>query len=81
MTSTITKTMADPTDEQDETPKSTQPRRKRGPRRATVPGTGPASADGPEPRLEKTQGKDKKRKQQPLSERERWMLDEKPPHY
>ena len=30
--------------------------RRRGPRRADAPGTGPASADGPEPRLPGTDG-------------------------
>ncbi|MFD6812693.1 hypothetical protein [Enteractinococcus coprophilus] len=58
-----------------------QPRRKRRPRRATVPGTGPASADGPEPRLEDVQPKAPASKKPPLSSRDRWIHDEKPPHY
>lgn len=58
-----------------------QPRRKRRPRRATAPGTGPASADGAEPRLDDVQPKSKQPKKPPLSERDRWMLGEKPPHY
>ena len=57
-----------------------QAQRKRRPRRATAPGTGPAAADGPEPRLEDVQPK-AKRPKKPLSERDRWMLEEKPPHY
>ena len=52
------------------------------PRRATVAGTGPASADGPEPRLDDLQPDPKnKPSKEKLSERDRWMLDEKPPHY
>lgn len=58
-----------------------QPRRKRRPRRATAPGTGPVSADGPEPRLDDIQPKGKQPKKPPLSDRDRWMFEEKPPHY
>ena len=55
---------------------------KRPSRRATVAGTGPSSADGPEPRLDAIQpGSKQKPSKEKLSERDRWMLDEKPPHY
>lgn len=50
-------------------------------RRATVAGTGPAAADGPEPRLEDVKPQDKPTKKKPLSQRDQWMLEEKPPHY
>ena len=58
-----------------------QPPRKRRPRRATVPGTGPSSADGPEPRLDDVQPEKKQPKKTALSQRDRWMHEEKPPHY
>lgn len=69
-------TMNNPSDQ--ENPKRT---RKRGPRRATVAGTGPAAADGPEPKLDELNPKTKKSSQPNLSERDRWMLEQKPPHY
>lgn len=53
----------------------------RKPRRATVAGTGPATSDGPEPRLESIEPKTKPTGGQKLSERERWMLEQRPPHY
>ena len=53
---------------------------RRRPRRATVAGTGPASADGPEPRLERLQPKAQKPDPK-LSARDRAIMDEKPPHY
>lgn len=60
---------------------STPSKRKRGPRRATVAGTGPTTTDEPEPRLEDLRPKAEKPSQKKLSERDRWMLEEKPPHY
>ncbi|HEY4557152.1 MAG TPA: hypothetical protein VIG82_03060 [Enteractinococcus sp.] len=57
-----------------------QPKPKRRRRRVTVAGTGPASADGPEPRLEDLKPKTDTPRNK-LSERDRWMLEEKPPHY
>lgn len=72
-----------PAPEDDSSAQHNPPRRMtRRPRRATVAGTGPAAADGPEPRLDDVQPTDKQaKKKAPLSERDRWMLDEKPPHY
>lgn len=54
---------------------------RRGSRRVTVSGTGPDTATGPEPRIESIQPKTKPSKDQKLSERERWMLEQRPPHY
>ena len=54
---------------------------RRGSRRATAPGTGPTSADGPEPRLDEIKPETKKRAKSTLSERDKWLLNEKPPHY
>lgn len=54
---------------------------RRGSRRITVPGTGPNSADGPEPRIHAIEHDPKRSKQQKLSERDRWMQEQKPPHY
>lgn len=53
---------------------------RRGRRRATVAGTGPASADGPEPRLDEVDPGMKKPAAK-LSARDRAIMDEKPPHY
>lgn len=53
---------------------------RRGPRRATVAGTGPASADGPEPRLDEV-APGVKKPDPKLSARDRAIMDEKPPHY
>jgi hypothetical protein len=65
--------------------------RRRGPRRADAPGTGPASADGPEPSLQPpvpaSAPRDRKAKdsqtkdRKGLSERERWLLEQRPPHW
>ncbi|MEW1979625.1 hypothetical protein AB0333_01675 [Citricoccus sp. NPDC079358] len=70
--------------------------RRRGPRRADAPGTGPASADGPEPTLgEPAVGESsatsvpsgsgqrdaRSSDQRNLSERERWLLEQRPPHW
>ncbi|NUL46184.1 hypothetical protein F7P69_13415 [Cellulosimicrobium funkei] len=73
--------------------------RRRGPRRAEAPGTGPASADGPEPTLgEPTGGEASATSATPdpsgsgqrdalssdqrhLSARERWLLEQRPPHW
>lgn len=63
------------------------PQRKQGPRRVTVCGTGPASADGPEPRLETIDPGPRGDSQQPpdknhsASARDRWIVEQKPPHY
>lgn len=56
-------------------------KKRRGSRRLTVSGTGPDTATGPEPRIELIQPKTKPSKDQKLSERERWMLEQRPPHY
>lgn len=54
-------------------------------RRVTVAGTGHNAAIGPEPRIEsleatpKTSPKSSKDRQ--LTERERWLLEQRPPHY
>lgn len=82
-----------------------EPRRGRGPRRADVPGTGPAAADGREPRVAgletgsgawfeapgaATQSAGKARgsarsataaRAEPLGEHERWLLEQRPPHW
>ncbi|XNS27176.1 hypothetical protein IMT31_04125 [Citricoccus nitrophenolicus] len=69
--------------------------RRRGPRRADAPGTGPASADGPEPQpagltsqptgSERTarEGLAGDRPADParLTEHERWLLEQLPPHW
>lgn len=65
-----------PTDDE-----SAQSKRKRRPRRATVAGTGPATTEAPEPRLEDLRPATERPAKQKLSERDRWMLEEKPPHY
>ncbi|MDI3329636.1 MAG: hypothetical protein QJR09_02730 [Micrococcus sp.] len=68
---------------------------RRGHRRADAEGTGPAAADGPEPRLEVSPvdgGKTAEpstetattRQSAPvrrLSERDRWILEQRPPHW
>lgn len=64
---------------QDKKPPATK--RKRGTRRVTVAGTGNASADGPEPRIETVEPATKKTTDNELSERDRWLLEQKPPHY
>lgn len=51
----------------------------RKPRRATAPGTGPTTANGPEPRLESMQPE--LRSVKTLTERDRWIIEQKPPHY
>lgn len=71
------KTMTQQPDHDDTAPQ--KPRRR--PRRATVPGTGPVQADGPEPKLEDLTPAPARRETKKLDERERWMLEEKPPHY
>jgi hypothetical protein len=61
---------------------SDKPVKRRGHRRATVAGTGPASADGPEPRIEQLNPETPEPSQKKnLSDRDRQILDEKPPHY
>lgn len=57
-------------------------KRRRGHRRATVAGTGPVSADGPEPRLDELKPDDPaSAEKDQLSARDQKILDEKPPHY
>lgn len=73
-----------------------KPNRRRGSRRADAPGTGPAEADGPEPNLpdgtlpdknhETGTTKPRIRVQKPkdhdqLTDRDRWILEERPPHW
>jgi len=59
-----------------------KPVKRRGHRRATAAGTGPATADGPEPRIEQLAPETPKpSKKKNLSARDRQILDEKPPHY
>ncbi|NUL46875.1 hypothetical protein F7P69_16960 [Cellulosimicrobium funkei] len=53
--------------------------RRRGPRRADAPGTGPPSADGPEPQLEAA--RKNVRETARLTEHERWLLEQRPPHW
>lgn len=71
--------------------------RRRGPRRADAPGTGPASADAPEPRLPGVgAGTDGARGaggvrgavgvrgaagEPTADERDRWLLEQRPPHW
>lgn len=73
--------------------------RRRGPRRADAAGTGPVSADGPEPTLGEPavgessttaatsvpsvsgHGEAPSADQRNLSERERWLLEQRPPHW
>ncbi|WMY77902.1 hypothetical protein [Citricoccus sp. I39-566] len=69
--------------------------RRRGPRRADAPGTGPASADGAEPQLEALKPEpassesprpepspgDAARKNPRLTEHDRWLLEQRPPHW
>lgn len=71
--------------------------RRRGPRRADAPGTGPASADAPEPRLpgvgagtEGARGAEGVRGtvgvrgaagEPTADERDRWLLEQRPPHW
>lgn len=52
---------------------------RRKPRRATAPGTGPITANGPEPRIDAVRSKPHSDKK--LTERDRWLLEQKPPHY
>src|SRR5699024_6149775 len=52
---------------------------RRKPRRATAPGTGPTTASGPEPRSDAVRSKPRSDKK--LTERDRWLLEQKPPHY
>lgn len=61
----------------------TRGKKRRGSRRVTVAGTGPNTATGPEPRIDSIQPETKqtKNKASKLSERERWMLEQRPPHY
>lgn len=71
----------EPKGSEEEDPKDKPARRSR---RVTVAGTGLSAADGPEPRVESVQPErllSARSKQQKLSERDRWMLDQKPPHY
>lgn len=56
-------------------------KKRRGSRRVTVAGTGPQSATGPEPRIESIEPQPKPSKDRQLTERERWMLEQRPPHY
>lgn len=68
--------------------------RRRGPRRADAPGTGPAAADGREPRLPEVTGKGGNSPattpgrggtgSEPApaeAERERWLREQRPPHW
>ena len=78
--------------------------RRRGPRRADAPGTGPASADAPEPRLPgltddgvtraaggpaspRTDATGSGRRAatpppaEPAGERDRWLREQRPPHW
>lgn len=71
--------------------------RRRGPRRADAPGTGPASADAPEPRLpgvgagtdgargaegvRGTGGARGAAGEPTADERDRWLLEQRPPHW
>lgn len=71
--------------------------RRRGPRRADAPGTGPASADAPEPRLpgvgagtdgargaggvRGTVGVRGAAGEPTADERDRWLLEQRPPHW
>lgn len=75
--------MGQDADTDDNTVDDGRPRakRRRGSRRVTVAGTGPDAATGPEPRIESIEPKTKQSKTDKLSERERWMLEQRPPHY
>lgn len=64
----------------DPEPERRSPRR-RGPRRADAPGTGPASADGPEPVPDPEQQAGQGENTQQTSEHERWLLEQRPPHW
>ncbi|MFJ3312080.1 hypothetical protein ACIPJU_04630 [Micrococcus endophyticus] len=65
--------------------------RRRGPRRADAPGTGPASADAPEPRLpgvgagtvgaRGAEGVRGAAGEPTADERDRWLLEQRPPHW
>src|SRR5699024_9964949 len=52
---------------------------RRKPRRATAPATGPTTANGPEPRMDA--GRSKPRSGKKLTERDRWLLEQNPPHF
>lgn len=56
-------------------------RKRRGNRRVTAAGTGPTADAGPEPRTDAIQPEPQGSKKNKLSERDRWMLEQKPPHY
>lgn len=56
-------------------------KKRRGSRRVTVAGTGPNTATGPEPRIESIEPQPKRSKDRQLTQRERWMLEQRPPHY
>ncbi|QCU77609.1 hypothetical protein E7744_04820 [Citricoccus sp. SGAir0253] len=63
------------------------PRRRRH-RRADAAGTGPAAADGPEPHLADPAAPSPRRAERAsrdgdaaLSERDRWLLEQRPPHW
>ncbi len=62
-------------------------RRRRGSRRVDAPGTGPASSDGPEPELDLTgtlpgsPAGDAPGQRAAASERDRWLLEQRPPHW
>ncbi|OFR87768.1 hypothetical protein HMPREF2863_02230 [Micrococcus sp. HMSC067E09] len=63
------------------------PRRRRGPRRASVPGTGPAGADGAEPRIVGLNAEPSDAvvpetgRPAATDARGRWILDQRPPHW
>lgn len=54
---------------------------RRRPRRADAPGTGPVSADGPEPRLRQDGTAEPGTRETAVSDRDRWMLEQRPPHW
>ncbi|SJN28859.1 hypothetical protein FM125_07355 [Micrococcus lylae] len=64
-----------------------EPRRRRGPRRASVPGTGPAGADGAEPRIVGLNAEPSDAvvpgagRPAATDARGRWILDQRPPHW
>ncbi|MBL0704746.1 DUF4011 domain-containing protein [Sinomonas cellulolyticus] len=61
-------------------PQTEELRRPRGGRRVTVPGTGPASADEPEPGSpERTP--ESPRNGEGVRDRDRWLKEQKPPHW
>lgn len=63
------------------------PRRRRGPRRASVPGTGPEEADSAEPRIVGLNAEPSgavvpgQGKPAVTDARGRWILEQRPPHW